>query len=174
MEEKFDSCIKRNSNLESENSKLQGQILDLKSNTETIQMELQNSNRQILNQNSNVKELTRQRNDVYLFNYKFTNYTMELKKQFEIVKQELFTVLGNLYSRDRSYRPHRNFECGRCGSATYHNHASCIARGKTCDVCGRPNHLAAVCKNEVMPIEVESSTLALLGRLEDQLAAKVD
>ena len=174
MEEKFDSCRERNSNLESGNSKLQGQILDLKSNTETFQMELQNSNRQILNQNSNVKELTRQRNDVYLFNYKFTNYTMELKKQYEIVKQELFTVLGNLYSRDRSYRPHRNFECGRCGSATYHNHANCIARGKTCDICGRPNHLAVVCKNEVMPIEVESSTLALLGRLEDQLAAKVD
>ena len=92
MEEKFDSCINRNSNLKSENSKLQGQILDLKSNTETIQMELQNSNRQLLNQNSNVKELTRQRNDVYLFNYKFTNYTMELKKQYEIIKQELFTV----------------------------------------------------------------------------------
>ena len=90
MEEKFDSCRKRNSNLESENSKLQGQILDLKSNTVTIQMELQNPNRQLLNQNSNVKELTRQRNEVYLFNFNFTNYTMELKKQYEIVKQELF------------------------------------------------------------------------------------
>ena len=55
-----------------------------------------------------------------------------------------------------------------------HNHANCIARGKICDICGRPNHLAAVCKNEVMPIEVDSSTLALLGRLEDQLAVKVD
>ena len=64
MEEKLDSCIKRNSILDSENSKLQGQILDLKSNTETIQMELQTSNRQILTLNSNVKELTRQRNDV--------------------------------------------------------------------------------------------------------------
>ena len=66
-------------------------------------MELQNSNKQILNLNSNVQKLTHQRNDVYLFNYKFTNYAMELKKQYEMVKQELFTVLGNLYSSDRSY-----------------------------------------------------------------------
>ena len=174
MEEKLDSCIKRNSYFESENSKLQGQIFDLNSNTETVQMELQNSNRQILNLNSNVQELTRQRNDVYLFNYKFTNYVMELKKQYEMVKQELLTVLGSLYSRDRSYRPYKNFGCGRCGSATYHNHANCIARGKTCDICGRPNHLAAVCKNEVMPTEVDSSTLALLGRFEDQLAVNFD
>ena len=111
-------------------------------------MELQNSTRQILNPNSNVQELTRQRNDVYLFNYKFTNYALELKKQYEMVKQELYTVLGNLYSRDSSYRPYRNFACGRCGSVTYLNYANCTARGKICDICGRPNHLAAICKND--------------------------
>ena len=56
---------------------------------------------------------------------------------------------------------------------TYHNHANCIARRKTCVICGRSNHLAAVCKNEVMPT-VDSSTLALLGRPEDQIAVKCD
>ena len=35
-------------------------------------------------------------------------------------------MLGNLYSRDRSYRPCRNFECGKCESVTFHNHANCI------------------------------------------------
>ena len=96
LEEKLDLCLKSNSVMESKNSKFLEQILELKSYNETVQMELQNSNRQILNQNSNVQELTRQRNDVYLFNYKFTNYAMELKKQYEMVKQELFTVLVKL------------------------------------------------------------------------------
>ena len=54
-------------------------------------------------------------------------------------------------NRSRTGRPGRertanNKGCGNCGRS--HDPGNCVARGKTCNECGRLNHFAVVCRSK--------------------------
>ena len=93
------------------------------------------------------------------------DYAFNARERYKAVKEELVHVLNTLY---KMIRPRRNFECGRCGSSSFHEHPKCMSQGKTCAIRGKSNHFAAACRKILEPIEADSSVLDILGRLHDE------
>ena len=137
-------------------SQLESKMFDLESKIRTMELE--------------IKSLTFQRNEIYYFNSKALNYAFDASERYKAVKEELVHVLNTLYKMTASaVRPRRNFECGRCGSSSFHEHPKCMSQGKTCPICGKSNHFAAACRKILEPIEADSSVLDILRRLDETL-----
>ena len=137
-------------------SQLESKMFDLESKIRTMELE--------------IKSLTFQRNEIYYFNSKALNYAFDARERYKAVKEELVHVLNTLYKMTASaVRPRRNFECGRCGSSSFHEHPKCMSQGKTCAICGKSNHFAAACRKILEPIEADSSVLDILRRLDETL-----
>ena len=137
-------------------SQLESKMFDLESKIRTMELE--------------IKSLTFQRNEIYYFNSKALNYAFDARERYKAVKEELVHVLNTLYKMTASAgRPRRNFECGRCGSSSFHEHPKCMSQGKTCAICGKSNHFAAACRKILEPIEADSSVLDILRRLDETL-----
>ena len=128
------------------------------------------SESKIRNMELEIKSLTFQRNEIYYFNSKALDYAFDARERYKAVKEELNHVLNTLYKMTASsVRPCRNFECGRCGSSSFHEHPKCMSQGKSCAICGKSNHFAAACRKILEPIEADSSVLDILRRLDETL-----
>ena len=87
-EEKLDLCEQRNSELKQENCELLKQISDLALETENVLKIVEHSKHQKLNLNSDLHEMTSQRNALYSFASKVNDYIVKLYHEHECVKQE--------------------------------------------------------------------------------------
>ena len=132
-EEKLDLCEQR----KQETCEFLKQISDLALENENVLNIVEHSKRQKLNLNSDLHEMTSQRNALYSFASKVNDYIVKLYNEHECVKQELASVLHNAYEKEcnRSCHPNRDFECRKCGSKNFHFHVNCLAHGNKCKIC---------------------------------------
>ena len=86
-EEKLDLCEQRNSELKLENCEFLKQISDLTLENENVLKTVEKSKRQKLNLNSDLHEMTSQRNALYSFASKVNDYIAKLYHEHECVKQ---------------------------------------------------------------------------------------
>ena len=166
MEERLTSSDQQKIDFENKNSELVGKIMEQKSEIEQLEFKVHTSDNRIRTMELYIKDLKFQRNEIFYFNSKALGLLTEFRKHHNAVKQELVEALNKLYKMTAtSFRGRRNFECDRCGSSCFHEHSNCISRGNTCAVCGKSNHLAAVCRERLEPITADASVLKLLDML---------
>ena len=140
-------CEQQKTDAEIQSSKLVQKDQDQKSKISELESKMFDSESKIHNMELEIKSLTFQRNEIYYFNSKALNYAFDARECYKAVKEELVHVLNTLYKMTASaVRPRRNFECGRCGSSSFHEHPKCMSQGKTCAICGKSNHFAAACR----------------------------
>ena len=163
-------CEQQKKDAEIQSSKLVQIDQDQKSQISQLESKMFDSESTIRNMELEIKSLTFQRNEIYYFNSKALDYAFDARERYKAVKEELVHVLNTLYKMTASaVRPRRNFECGRCGSSSFHEHPKCMSQGKTCAICGKSNHFAAACRKILEPIEADSSVLDILRRLDETL-----
>ena len=163
-------CEQQKTDAEIQSSKLVQKDQDQKTQISELESKMFDSESKIRNMELEIKSLTFQRNKIYYFNSKALDYAFDARERYKAVKEELVHVLNTLYKMTASaVRPRRNFECGRCGSSSFHEHPKCMSQGKTCVICGKSNHFAAACRKILEPIEADSSVLDILRRLDETL-----
>ena len=170
VKDKLTLCEQQKTDAEIQSSKLAQINQDLKSQISQLESKMFHLETKIRTMELEIKSLTFQRNEIYYFNSKALNYAFDARERYKVVKEELLHVLNTFYKMTASaIRPRRNFECGRCGSSSFHEHPKCMSQGKTCAICGKSNHFAAACRKILKPIEADSSVLDILRRLDETL-----
>ena len=170
MKARLTLCEQQKTDAEIQSSKLVQIDQDQKSQISQLESKMLDLESKIRSMELEIKSLTFQRNEIYYFNSKALNYAFDARERHKAVKEELGYVLNTLYKMTASaVRPRRNFECGRCGSSSFHEHPKCMSQGKTCAICGKSNHFAASCRKILEPIEADSSVLDILRRLDETL-----
>ena len=163
-------CEQQKTHAEIQSSKLVQKVQDQESQISELESKMFDSESKIRNMELEIKSLTFQRNETYYFNSKALDYAFDARERYKAVKEELVHVLNTLYKMTASaVRPHSNFECGRWGSSSFHEHQKCMSKNKTCAICGKSNHFAAACRKILEPIEADSSVLDILRRLDETL-----
>ena len=170
VKERLTLCEQQKTDAEIQSSKLAQIDQDQKSQISQLESKMFDLETKIRTMELEIKSLTFQRNEIYFFNSKALNYAFDARERYKAVKEELVHVLNTLYKMTASaVRPRRNFECGRCGSSSFHEHPKCMSQGKTCAICGKSNNFAAACRKILEPIEADSSVLDILRRLDETL-----
>ena len=170
VKDRLTLCEQQKTEAEIQSSKLVQIDQDQKSKISQLESKMFDLENKIRTMELEIKSLTFQRNEIYYFNSKALNYAFDARERYKAVKEELVHVLNTLYKMTASaVRPRRNFECGRCGSSSFHEHPKCMSQGKTCAICGKSNHFAAACRKILEPIEADSSVLDILRRLDETL-----
>ena len=173
MKARLTLCEQQKTDAEIQSSKLVQNDQDKKSHISELESKVFDSESKIRNLELEIKSLKFQRNEIYYFNSRALNYAFEQRERYKAVEEELVHVLDTLYTMKASaVRPRRNFECGRCGSSSFHEDLKCMFQGKTCAICGKSNHFAAACRKILKPIEANSSVLDILRRLDETLAPR--
>ena len=170
VKDRLTLCEQQRTDAEIQSSKLVQIDQDQKSKISQLESKMFDLETKIRTMELEIKSLTFQRNEIYYFNSKALNYAFDARERYKSVKEELVHVLNTLYKMTASaVRPRRNFECGRCGSSSFHEQPKCMSQGKTCAICGKSNHFAAACRKILEPIEADSSVLDILRRLDETL-----
>ena len=121
VKDRLTLCEQQKTDAEIQSSKLVQIDQDQKSQISQLESKMFDLETKIRTMELEIKSLTFQRNEIYYFNSKALNYAFDARERYKAVKEELVHVLNTLYKMTTSaVRPRRNFECGRCGSSSFH------------------------------------------------------
>ena len=121
-------CEQQKTDAEIQSSKLVQKDQDQKSQISELESKMFDSKSKIRNMELEIKSLTFQRNEIYYFNSIALDYAFDARERYKA---------NRLYKMTASaVRPRSNFECGRCGSSSFHENRKSISKNKTCAICG--------------------------------------
>ena len=176
-EEKLTTIEKRNTDLERKSLELQTHVAALETETEQLRSEMRDSKRTIENKTSELQEITEQRDALFQYFWETDFHEFRLLNQ-QAQEREFFWLLDNIcYKSKEANKPNSHFECGRCGSFSFHSQGDCVAMGSSCGLCNKSNHFSNMCRNALkmrndICSKIKSDTPPWLDKLIDELAVK--
>ena len=176
-EEKLTTIEKRNTDLERKSLELQTHVAALETETEQLRSEMRDSKRTIENKTSELQEITEQRDALFQYFWETDFHEFRLLSQ-QAQEREFFWLLDIIcYKSKEANKPNSHFECGRCGSFSFHSQGDCVAMGSSCGLCNKSNHFSNMCRNALkmkndICSKIKSDTPPWLDKLIDELAVK--
>ena len=176
-EEKLIAIEKQNADLERKSLELQTRLAALETETEQLHSEVRDSKRTIENKTSELQEITGQRDALFRYFWETDFHEFRLLSQ-QAQEREFCWLLDNLcYKSKEANKSNGHFECGRCGSFSFHSQTDCVAMGSSCGLCKKSNHFSNSCRNALkikndICRKIKSDTPPWLDNLIDELAVK--
>ena len=149
-EEKLTTIEKRNTDLERKSLELQTRLAALETETEQLHSEVRDSKRTIENKTSELQEITEQRDALFRYFWETDFHEFRLLSQ-QAQEREFCWLLDNLcYKSKEASQSNGHFECGRCGSFSFHSQTDCVAMGSSCGLCKKSNHFISLIVVEML------------------------
>ena len=176
-QEKLTTIEKRNADLERKSSELQTRLATLETETEQLHTEIQDSKRTIENKTSELQEITGQRDALFQYFWETDFHEFRLLSQHAQEREFLWLLDNVCYKSKQANKSNGHFECGRCGSFSFHSQADCVAMGSSCGLCNKSNHFSNSCRNALkikndICSKIKSDTPPWLDNLIDELAVQ--
>ena len=174
VEEKLTTTEQRNSDLQRENIELRKHVATLETNSEHLNTQMQDLQREIDVKRAELHEMTKQRNAVFQY-FQENDKHLGCKSKEQALRREFLWILDNVgYARNVHGRSGYHYECDKCGSSKVHSiNAHCLAMGTSCGLCHKANHFSTKCRSALRrQNDAPSWLLDLLSELAETVSSR--